>query len=900
MNISEDQVAIYKSATHSTSSIVDFVQWGTGGVLKDATQDDIAVAAGLWPNGTMVAAAASGNSLGRDRYATNNNSQADWNNAGGKDSNRPTRGVINIAIPGADTTPPASVGNLAITPVLSQEGAVTLTWSNPPNGDLAGVKVIRSFDTYPSRFSDEVPVYTGIGQTFQDTGLPPGQVVFYTAFAFDDAGNIACPVPGSKARSVIPQRQYIVYEDLKGTGWVDWDTNDFVAIEDSAVSLTQEGISKIDILFKAYARGSYYDHVFNLSTAFNGAATATVSRYDSKDVLLSSTTTSASNFLDLVIFDSTHTALPGNYPDGTANTRNGTGTQVGYSTRVSITLASPALNPPQNADLPPFDPWIHVVNTGQNIHLMQAGSIGNSQTVWNATSPLNGRDLPLGLSFNQAWSWPSENSAIWDAYPLYAPYVLSGGTANQTWYTAPNPLKVWSPTSVIPDPDYQPAKPQAVAAPCAGRYAACAAAWPKTVGGAVFASPVMANIDQDVNGQPELVVATQNGIVNVMDASGTSLPGWPVNIYTTLRASPAMGDVDGDGAPEIVVGGDNQKLYAWHANGTIVTGFPVTLDGSLRSSPALADVSGSSALEIVVATGALKVYIVTGQGALLANWPVQMGGVSESYGNLIMVATPAVGDLDGDGQPDIVAGSTDGNIYAWKLDGSSLNKLWPQHTSDWIYASPVIVDLNGDGYREVVVASGDGRLYAWRGNGFALPGFPVRVRGGILSSPAVVDLDSDGSLEVIFATVTGKVYIYRSDGTTQKGWPRDVFSQTYSSPIVTDLDGDGTLEVLIGSHSGKVYAWHRDGIPVVDWPKLTPDWVTGSPAAGDLDGDGLTEIAAGSYDGNVYLWDTVGLPSSSPWPLFRGGADHSGLLDAGVPPQQYPPLIYTYLPMAPR
>ena len=903
LGTSEDQVALYKSATHSSTTIVDFVQWGTG-ALVDATQQVNAVTAGQWPSGAIVAAPAVGQSVGRDRSATDTNTIADWTNSGGKDSNHPTSGVINIAVPGTDVTPPSSVNNLDVQPVLGQEGSVRLTWSNPPNGDLAGVKIIRSFDTYPSRFNDEVPVYSGIAGTFAENSLPPGQPVYYTAFAYDDKGNVACPVPTSKARAIIPQRQFMAFEDQKGIGWVDWDTNDMIFMEDSAVSLDLNGVKKIGITFTGVARGSAYHHTVNLSMLVNGGASATVDYYDAAGTLLSSSTQSYGNFVDLVVFADTKVALPPN-PNGDGFTNNvvrGYVKQPGFKTVVTIAVSNPSLNPTTSADLPPYDPWVHVIDTGQNIHLMQAGSIGNTQTVWNATSPLFGRDIPLGLSFNQLWKWPKEATAIWDAYPNYAQFILSGGALNPTWYLNPALPNIWVDnngqpfTGALSRLDATTKNLTTPELPCKGQFAACAAGWPQPTSSSIFASPLITDVKKD--GNQEIVVASQDGTVNILDKNGTPLPGWPRYTYTKMRSSPAVGDIDGDGQNEIVVAGDSY-VFAWHADGTQVTGFPVYVDPgfTIRSSPVLADLNGQPGLEIVLATGGLKVFALDGAGQILPGFPFKMGGIPESYGNLILNSSPAVGDLNGDNIPEIVAGSTDGKIYAWKLDGTLVNKLWPQTTGDWIYGSPVIVDLNLDGVRDVVAASGDGRIYAWSGNGLPLTGFPVRMRGGIVSSPVVVDLNGDGALEVIVSTLPGKVYVFHSDGTLMKGWPRDVLSQTYSSPVVGDLDGNGTLEVIVGSHSGKVYAWHDNGLPMVDWPKTTGDWVVGSPALGDLDGNGKTEVVAGSFDGKIYVWETNGNPADAPWPTFRGGAEHSGLVNTVVPIDPIPPAQAYYFPI---
>ncbi|NUM43488.1 MAG: lamin tail domain-containing protein [Anaerolineales bacterium] len=883
----EDQVSLYTNSVHTVATLVDFVQWDNNGTLSEPGDDTLAANAGQWNNDTVVPAPTQGTTIGRDRTATDQNLAADWENSGGPDAAVGTAGAINVTIPGADVTPPDPVTGLIAEPQIGQEGVVNLTWSNPIAGDFAGVRVVRSLDDFPLAMNDGVVVYDGIGQSLTETGLPAGAPVFYAAFAYDDSGNTACVMQSAQVAALPPQSIHLVYEDLKGTGWVDWDTNDLIVRQDSALQLGAEGIEQIEINFEAEARGSFYDHVLNLSVEIGGWADVLVERYDAQGTLLASETSRQNDFVDVIIFD-TYQAMPGNHPNGTANVMAGVPRQPGMSVRVTITLDAPASNPLKDAHLPPFDPWIEVLNTGQHIHLMQAGGIGNSQSVWDSTSPLHGRDLPLALSFNQVWAWPLENHPLWEAYPQYTTYITSGGTLNQTWFTAPNSAHLWTPTSapgaLTPSPARDTSHPTRMTGPPA-------------VSGPLVASPLLVDLHQD--GSVELLATAMDGYLHIWQTDGTPLPGWPQALGGSSRSAPAVGDLDGDGLPEIVVGSDSAQLFAWHADGTLVAGFPVNVEGSVKSSPALANLDADPGLEIVFATSAPRVYVLDGAGTSFDGWPRTVGGVPESYGNYLLVSTPAVGDLTGDGIPEIVAGSTDGRVYAWQLDGSFVSSFWPRATHDWVYASPVIVDLNGDGYRDVLVASGDGRLYAWTGNGFELPGFPIRVRGGLVASPAVVDLDGDNDLEIVFASVLGKVYAVQHDGSPVSGWPRKTEATIYSSPVIGDLDGDGDLEVVVGSHAGLVFAWHHDGIPVVDWPRQAGDWITGAPALGDFDNDGLLEVAAAAYDGQVYLWNETGtyLPENQPWPAFHGGATHTGLVETDVPIQPLPPVYTYYLPV---
>lgn len=68
---------------------------------------------------------------------------------------------------------------------------VQLLWNNPFDIDFQGVRIVRSQEFYPADPSDGVPIYSGPGESFLDTGLENDQPYYYTAFAYDQFGNFA-------------------------------------------------------------------------------------------------------------------------------------------------------------------------------------------------------------------------------------------------------------------------------------------------------------------------------------------------------------------------------------------------------------------------------------------------------------------------------------------------------------------------------------------------------------------------------------------------------------------------------------------------------------------------------------------------------------------------------------
>ena len=315
--------------------------------------------------------------------------------------------------------------------------------------------------------------------------------------------------------------------------------------------------------------------------------------------------------------------------------------------------------------------------------------------------------------------------------------------------------------------------------------------WPvKLHGDFEQASPLMADLRGD--GAAEVLFALGEKI-HVLDAQGHELPGWPQAVPSLAYASLAVGDVTGDGQPDVVALSDHAELYVFSAAGTIQPGWPQSIGHSGNTTPLLVDLDeDGSALEIVTGTTDGKLVALRGDGTPVAGqWPVRL----YSFGP----ASPAAGDLDGDGKIDLVV--TDAIGQVGRLDSRGNFRWKGMMPGIATFSSPALGDLDGDGRLDIVLGSFDasskGFVVAFDPDGNVLPGWPVYTAGMVTESPALADLDGDGRLEVLTVDNAGLFYAFRSDGTLVAGWPYDL-NALITSPVLADLDGDGVLEAFVG------------------------------------------------------------------------------------------------------
>jgi hypothetical protein len=381
------------------------------------------------------------------------------------------------------------------------------------------------------------------------------------------------------------------------------------------------------------------------------------------------------------------------------------------------------------------------------------------------------------------------------------------------------------------------------------------------------------------------------------DGAGTT-PGDFTTDGVYYAGGASVADLDGNGTKEVVAATwTSQQLFAWDALGNLRAGFPVSLPDPIWSSVAIGDIDGDGHKEMVFGSRGANFYAFRDNGAEVMDGDANPAttGVFKVLGQPYNDGTPALADLDGDGKLDIIYGSYDGKLYAWRYNGTSLPGF-PVTLPGGVSASVAVgyLDGPGDTQLDIVVATNSNNLTVIRADGTTHPGFPVFLRTNGTSrtpSPALADMNGDGYLDIVCAGTNGGMYVIDHNGNLVPPWNNIRYSTltssaSESSPVVADINGDGLLDIVMGDETGNLTALSGGtGAVLPGFPIQLEAEVKGTPALCDCDGDGKTEIVVAGWDKDIHMWDydypfsPAGPP---PWPQFHHDSQRTGYVGTPI------------------
>lgn len=237
----------------------------------------------------------------------------------------------------------------------------------------------------------------------------------------------------------------LAFEDLQNAGWCDWDMNDLVLDVSSFYLLNANGeVEALSVRYQALARGAGMDSELMLSLPFAGAGAWQSLYLDADGSIEKMATGDGKEFVTVQVWDSSMDALPPftglKYQWGASRTERFDPSAPGKIAVVNFYFDEPLSNPLAAFPSSPFDTWIRVEGTGEEIHQLEY-SVASTQIVYEG--PLFGRSLPFVVKFESGFLWPAEGQAIWDSHPEYVGHVKSGWTEYLNWGSSFDLWRVW-------------------------------------------------------------------------------------------------------------------------------------------------------------------------------------------------------------------------------------------------------------------------------------------------------------------------------------------------------------------------------------------------------------------------------------------------------------------------
>ena len=353
-------------------------------------------------------------------------------------------------------------------------------------------------------------------------------------------------------------------------------------------------------------------------------------------------------------------------------------------------------------------------------------------------------------------------------------------------------------------------------------------------------------------------------------------------------------DLDADGRLDIVAASREDGQIVWHRN-----------RGGNQFSPrliavapgtymvVLADVNRDGRIDIVgAAVGELAPSSPAGENAttvgggsvfwLQNNLPASVNFTRHDVAvNLNYPVAVHAGDLDGDGDPDLMATTRDDHQVLWFENSGARDVpvFAPRVITNSLLSAVSVYagDLDSDGHLDVVAAGEDADQIIWfRNNGARPPAFEPRfVRNGPVPDPTfdyaksvfVADINGDGLDDIVFASEEENlVGWYENQGRGATFVEHVLATDVLHAKLVSaaDLDNDGDTDILAASTDDFTVAYYANDGQVE--PGFTRHVITNSAvgarsvSAADIDGDGDLDVLTASRDDDrvvLYVNNTI-------------------------------------------
>jgi len=410
----------------------------------------------------------------------------------------------------------------------------------------------------------------------------------------------------------------------------------------------------------------------------------------------------------------------------------------------------------------------------------------------------------------------------------------------------------------------------------------------------VGADPLITFVDQDGDGDLDLFVGSQLGMIQYYENIGTV------------------------SSPSYVLAPDSQNP---------LSGVDAGRNAALIPNPCFIDINGDGNMDFFIGSmdGVIN-FFENDPDLVCDNFTYQKITGSDNPSDGIDVGTnsaPEFIDIDQDGDQDLLVGDDSGIINFFRNDGTAAAPNFvpitgPSNPFNGIDVGDdstlEFVDIDLDGDLDVFIGENAGGINFFENIGTnsnpnyqAITGAANPFNGlttGTLSNPAFGDIDNDGDIDAFIGNANGEILFFRNDGTNNAPNFVQINNNTNPffglnldsnfAPALADIDQDGDLDALIGNKAGTLLYFRNDGTAsnpkfiglygdcnpfhnVV--PILTAGDEFSTPTFVDIDNDGQLEVFSGRFGGELcfleiniqQLVSERNIPTMNQWGLLVFG-----------------------------
>lgn len=340
--------------------------------------------------------------------------------------------------------------------------------------------------------------------------------------------------------------------------------------------------------------------------------------------------------------------------------------------------------------------------------------------------------------------------------------------------------------------------------------------WSNTDFQAVKQIPILLE-DLYSKGVPDIIVVSQESRIHIIDGSwGIEISKSPI-LAGPLTGAPAIGDFNGDGFQDIAIASAQNAIYLALSSTQGFSWSKIDLEYPVNSIVSTGDITNDGLDNIFVGTEKGRLLILDGLGKTVMKQidiNEELNKAIGAFGQDNQIRHPiTVSDVNGDNAPDLIVSTEQGNLLA--LSGLNINRLWYDVTvadtsTTFGQGNSAISsgDLDGDGLPDIIVQSGNGNLKAIKG---ASGGKDRKItlwehhyEQAFWGNPILADFNKNGTMDVLVTSQAGIITIFEG-ASGQIISAHNAGAKIESQPLIGCFDKDNTLDVLFLKDDGKFY-----------------------------------------------------------------------------------------------